>query len=168
MDKSLEQRIRGLEDVRDIQNLKARYINAADSGFDANHKLDVEDVVAMFVEDGWWHASSHERFNGHDEIRRGFLGFRDQLPFAYHNIANPLVEVDGDTATAQWHMTWTGTDDSGLELWTAGVYIDELVRTPAGWKFRSVYLRVAYQGPYADGWAASMGVGKSFSKPSPH
>jgi ketosteroid isomerase-like protein len=168
MPKSLEQRIQALEDMRDIANLKARYINGADSGFDAKHKVDVEDIVDMFIPNGWWHASSHARFDGHDAIRKGFLGFRDQLPFAYHNIANPLIEVDGDRAHAEWHMTWTGTDESGLELWTAGVYLDELVRTAKGWKFESVYLRVAYQGPYADGWANSMGVGKSFSKPSPY
>lgn len=163
MSKTMEERVQALEDYREIANLKARYINGADSGFDENHKVDVEDIVEMFVEDGWWHAASHPRFNGHEEIRNGFLGFRDQLPFAYHAIANPRIEVDGDTAIGEWHMNWTGTDADGQELWTAGVYTDELVRTADGWRFKSVYLRVAFIGPYKEGWANIMGIENTFA-----
>jgi len=86
------------------------------------------------------------------------------LPFAYHVITNRIIEVNGDTADAEWHVTWKGTDAKGTELWAAGIYTDTCERTKDGWRFKSVFCRMAYFGPYKEGWAISMGTEKTLGE----
>jgi hypothetical protein len=155
--KSLEERIGILEDIHAISNLKARYLNGADGGWDRlSHDSDV--VTPMFVEDGSWHGESFDPAHGWENIRKSFDGFRQNLPFAYHVITNPIIEVNGDEADAEWHVTWMGTDAAGAELWAAGIYTDKLVRTAEGWKFKTIFCRMAFFGPRENGWAKSMGT----------
>jgi ketosteroid isomerase-like protein len=158
--RTIEQRLQALEDYHEIANLKAAYLNAADGGWD-RESHDAELMASFFTEDAYWHSESHDRADGRDGIIAKFATFRAALPFAYHVITNPKITVDGDKADAEWHVTWIGTDASGSELWAAGIYKDKLARTPQGWRFQSVYCRLAYFGPYDEGWARSMGIGKT-------
>ena len=83
-------------------------------------------------------------------------GYRTDVPFAYHILTNPFLEVDGDTAKGNWHLLWQGTDGDGRELWLAGVYDDTFVRTPEGWKIKTLYMKCAYIGPRNEGWEKLM------------
>jgi 3-phenylpropionate/cinnamic acid dioxygenase small subunit len=65
----------------------------------------------------------------------------------HHLVMNPVVEVHGDTATAlsNWgYVTRSDTDAPVFEM--LGHYVDELVRTPAGWRFqrREAYSDIPY------------------------
>ena len=62
---------------------------------------------------------------------------------------NPVIDVDGDTATAtsNWGYVTRGDDDAPVFL-MLGRYLDQLRRTPDGWRFSR---RVAYSDvPYID------------------
>jgi ketosteroid isomerase-like protein len=69
---ALEQRVQRLEDIQEIANLKARYLNGADGGWSFNRKpSDADVVVPLFAEDGVWHSESQGRAEGRAAIREG-------------------------------------------------------------------------------------------------
>lgn len=63
--------------------------------------------------------------------------------FVRHHITNPLIEVEGDTATARSYFTVYSNHGPDH----AGTYNDRLVRTPAGWRFAHRQVRIDWQAP---------------------
>lgn len=162
MTKSLEQRIQRLEDIQDIINLKSRYLNTADGGWDRlSHDGDA--MTQFLTEDCIWDGQAFNAAHGREALRQAFAQFREALPFAYHIVTNPIIEVDGDTARGEWHLQWIGTDAAGTEMHCAGIYTDEFTRTDDGWKLSNIFVRLAFWGPRSDGWINSMGLVKAES-----
>lgn len=60
------------------------------------------------------------------------------FPMTVHYITNSAVELDGDRAsarTAVYNPMGYGKKDGSLHMFTVGAYyVDELVRTPEGWR----------------------------------
>lgn len=160
MGKSLEERIRILEDREEIIKLKARYTNVNDGGWNGipTHH-DVEGLVNMFVPDGIWDGSPYlPRVEGHAQIRELFTSFGAQ-PFVMHNVMNPIIEIDGDTAHGDWHAIIPGIVPPNIPdmppnqaVWVLGKYQEDYVRTPEGWKFKLVRFISAAITPYESGW----------------
>lgn len=153
MSVSLEQRIQRLEDIQAIAALKAHYVNLNDGGWKGPTHQWPDAVADLFVPDGSWDgrpAAAYAR--GHAEIKELFTEFRS-VKFILHYITNPLIEIDGDTASGHWHalMTMTGPDDQAY--WALGLYIDTFVRTDEGWKFKDLRFEPAANTPYEAGWA---------------
>jgi ketosteroid isomerase-like protein len=67
----------------------------------------------------------------------------------HHIVLNPVIDVDGDNATARSNWGYVTRDETDAPvLLMLGRYVDELRRTPDGWKFSH---RVAYSDiPYID------------------
>jgi hypothetical protein len=71
-------------------------------------------------------------------------------------VMNPVIEVNGERATATWYFFGPFTmRDGNRALWQAARYNDDYVKVNGVWKIR--HLRV--KGPrmsadYATGWAA--------------
>jgi len=152
--KTLEERVQALEDAREITNLKARYLAAADGGWDRlSHDADA--LVDCLADDVEWSSPEIGAY-GKEGVRDLMRGYREHVPFAYHILTNPVLEVDGDTARGKWHLMWQGTDNDGTELWLAGVYDDTFERTPKGWKIKTLHMKCAYRGARNDGWAKLM------------
>jgi hypothetical protein len=153
--KSLEERIQALEDARDIANVKTRYLDAADGGWDRlSHDAD---ALSMCLADNCtWTVPGVGTLHGKEAVQDLMRGFRKTMPFAYHVITNPFLEVEGDTARGNWHLTWQGTDRDRNELWLAGVYDDTFVRTREGWRIQTLNVKYAYFGARAQGWEKLM------------
>jgi uncharacterized protein (TIGR02246 family) len=145
---SAEHRLRRLEDVEEIRRLKAAYCRLSDRGYAAAGD-DPAGVAALFAEDGVWQSEGGEPARGRAAIVGLFEQFRRQLPFALHVAANPAIDVDGDRASCSWHGVMALTTSDGASLWVGGVYEDELVRTPDGWRFAAITFRAAFTGPRA-------------------
>jgi len=155
MAKTLEERLEHMEAVHQISNLKARYVNACDGGWDRlSHNADL--VADLFTEDGWWEAEGMPRMVGREGIRAGFRPFHQDAPFVVHTISNPLIEVTGDTATGDWHLTEVFTLATGEEHWARGIYTDTFVRKDGNWYFSSLSVKYAYNGPYKQGFASAI------------
>jgi len=92
---SLEQRIQVLEDIESIRKLKAAYCAACDD----DHNGDA--VAALFVADGTWGAVGSEPERGVDEIAAFMFGVRErgQMKRSAHQVFNPVIDVDGDSAS---------------------------------------------------------------------
>jgi len=74
-------------------------------------------------------------------------------PFIVHYVTNPLIEIDGDTATGHWHALVTATMPGPQAVWILGIYKDDYVRCPDGWKFKRLRFDTIASSPYEQGWA---------------
>jgi SnoaL-like domain len=145
---ALEKRVRLLEDIEEISKLKARYCNGVDGGWDRlTH--DYDGVAALFVEDGIWEAGNRPELRG--ETREGIRQYfkaAQNISLAFHRITNPIIEVDSDTATGNWHVLVALTNPNGESVWIAGIYNDDFVRTAEGWKFKKLSFTFAFNTPF--------------------
>ncbi len=157
---ALERRIQVLEDIEEVTKLKARYCNYVDGGWDRlTH--DYDGVASLFVEDGLWEAGPKLRGETREGIREYFKAAQN-ISLAFHRVTNPIIEINGDTATGNWHVLVALTMPDGTRLWIGGIYNDDFVRTPEGWKFKTLSFRQAFGVPYEQGW----GVGDFYQKQS--
>lgn len=120
-----------------IRDLLARYTYNGDRGR-------IAELAACFADDGVIEFPGN-RATGPAAIAAvlsGGSGPRNPaLSFVRHHITNPLIEVDGDTATARSYFavhTDIGPDHSGT-------YSDRLIRTTAGWRFAHRLVRIDWQ-----------------------
>ena len=151
----LERRIRVLEDIEEIKRLKARYNSYCDDSYD------VDGIAGLFTEDGIWDGGSFALTRRHRgvavgraQIRKFFENNSDTLPFAVHMVMNPIIEVDGDTATGIWYLFQAGTVAAGNQaIWGAARYDDEYRRVDWEWKIKHLRLTSFFWTPFDEGWA---------------
>jgi hypothetical protein len=149
---SLEEQIARLAAIEDIKQLKARYCAFCDADYDP------DGLASLFVEDGVWDGGPefglHE---GRDAIREFFGGAADSIVFAAHLVMNPIIEVDGGTATGRWRliMPCTMKDDSGKAeaRWLLSDYRESYVERGGTWLFQSLAVNTQFLATHADGWA---------------
>lgn len=94
----LEARVERLEAMEAIRQLKARYCEICDN----DHNQD--EIVTIFTEDGIWEGDGIGRAVGHNEIRKLFAGFQSAISFSQHMVQNPIITVDGSSASARWYF----------------------------------------------------------------
>lgn len=128
---SIEDRLRRMEDIHEIGELKARYCEACDHGHDP------EGILSLFVEDGIWEGKSGA-FEGHDAIRLAFERFGEEIyGFTQHNVTNLRIRIDGDEATGLWHFIGVHERRDSPEVgFTLARYEDDFVRVGGEWRFK--------------------------------
>ncbi len=144
MSSSLEQQIQRLTDIEDIKQLKARYAAACDDDYNPDK------LAPLFAEDAIWDGS----ILGYAEGRQGIYDFfavsHQLVPFAVHQISNPLIEIHGDTATGQWYL-WQPMVFQGNALWLSAIYEDQYVRRDGQWLYQHLKLNIRMLTPYEEG-----------------
>jgi hypothetical protein len=76
------------------------------------------------------------------------------LPFAIHYVMNPIIEVNGNTATGSWYLFQTCTFAEGNQaVWGAARYSEEYVKQGGEWKFKNLKVNSEFWTPYDQGWA---------------
>ena len=116
------------EDVHAIQRLKHEYCFAIDGG-------DYERWASLFTEDGRFVRDSGETFEGHEEIHAfASEGFDAAMDHSAHVVTNPVVDVEGDTATGRWYLLLFYRDADGNEGWRQATYEDEYRRVDGEWR----------------------------------
>ncbi|WP_421837619.1 nuclear transport factor 2 family protein [Novosphingobium sp.] len=120
-----------------IRDLLARYTYNGDRGR-------IEALSACFADDGTLEYPGN-RASGPAAIVAALAGGSGtpgpKPSFVRHHITNPLIELDGDRATARSYFAVH--TDIGLDH--SGTYSDTLVRTPHGWRFAHRLVRVDWQ-----------------------
>ena len=132
----LEARIARLEDIEAIKQLKATYCDICDDNHNPGR------IVQIFTKDGVWEGKGIAKATGHGEIGKLFERFRDTISFSQHMVQNPIIEIQGDEASATWYFLGAFTmrqHDQGL--WQACRYHEKYRRTADGWKISHLQVR---------------------------
>ena len=118
-----------LEDKEAIRELFSEYCFRMDA-------FQFAELGALFTEDGEWIAP-YSRARGPAEIAALMARNIPAEPRRKHFVMNSLIALDGDRATARTsYLVVLQAAGAGLVPSVAGTYVDALVRTPAGWRFR--------------------------------
>jgi uncharacterized protein (TIGR02246 family) len=117
------------EDELAVRSLVAAYT-------DAVNRRDAEGMAAVFIADGVIEKPGFgDPVRGVEKILKRYRRLQRERDFLCQLINSGIVEVNGDKATARWWFTEVkkpvGSDDW---LYLIGVYQDESVRTPDGWR----------------------------------
>jgi hypothetical protein len=139
-DDDLQARIKRLEDIEAIKQLKARYMLTADQ----NDQVGWSNTFAV---DGVFDGGPFGRHAG-----RATLAKLQHLPFAVHMVMNPIIAVDGDRATGSWYILEPCTFPEEGAIWGAARYEDEYVRENGEWKIKYSKLIPFFYTPYDQGW----------------
>lgn len=145
---ALEARLRPLEDAEAIRNLKARYAALCDDNYNP------DGIAALFTEDAVWEAQDHGRFVGRDAIRDFFKTASKTYTFAIHYSLNAEINIDGDTAQAQWYLFMPctlGANDQAM--WRGGIDYETYVRVDGVWMFKAKSTASLFSTPFDVGWA---------------
>jgi hypothetical protein len=108
-------------------------------------------VASLFVEGGVWDAGEYGRGEGREGIRALFKSFQ-RFPLAFHRITNPIIKVEGDRATGEWHVLVPITLEENRAVWIGGIYQDQFVRPAEGWKFKVLRFTRAFVTKNEQGW----------------
>jgi hypothetical protein len=137
-----EQRLGRLEDLESIRNLKSAYAFYCDDSYDADGFRD------LFIKDSKWESNAFGVYNGIEEIATFIRELPSQIHFALHYMVNPLItfSADGNSASGRWilieYATMAAVEQSPSKEPEAVVitctYNDDFVRTPEGWRFKTV------------------------------
>jgi uncharacterized protein (TIGR02246 family) len=132
--RSIEERLRALEDEREIRDLLIHYAQRLDG---RDHK----GYAALFSRDGRWSGKMGD-YTGPAAIEKMLVeafgptpaGFQNTSNF--HLMSNMIIRVDGDRASAQSRITYFERNDLRPEAKLAGRYDDEIVREDGRWLFK--------------------------------
>lgn len=135
MNADLEAKLQGLVDKQEITDLMHHLCHLIDT-----FQLDrmVNEVYAADGSDD--HGGGPVR--GRDAIRAWYEDSTKNIAAIAHNIANLVVDVEGDTATARsnviaWAWTMANADEGpmrNVDYALSVVYHDRLTRYPQGWR----------------------------------
>lgn len=112
-----------------IRNLSASYSHAV-------ARLDSDAAAAVYTEDGVLSAFAGPEIVGRDKITEALRQTFTTLDFLVQTCTAGMVDIQGDRASASWSVTeWfrqKGKEELGCCF---GLYEDQLVRGPDGWRF---------------------------------
>jgi 3-phenylpropionate/cinnamic acid dioxygenase small subunit len=122
-----------LEDREAIRELLAAYCFALD-------ECRFEEFGALFAADAEWGPQRiPQKARGPAEIAAlaaSIVPVPGEGPKRRHLTTNILIRLDGDRAEVKSNFLMVRESASGPLLAIAGTYLDQLVRSPAGWRFR--------------------------------
>lgn len=128
---TLEERITRLEDIEAIKQLKAKYCEATDNGNDADK------VSALFAADGVWDGGGALKAEGKTAIRAMFKTIGKTVEFSQHNVMNPIIEVNGNTATGVWYLLGVNTfRETGETKMICVRYDEDYVKIDGEWQIK--------------------------------
>lgn len=143
----LARQLTQMQDIEAIKQLKAEYCDICD------HAHDQDRIVSIFAEDGIWEGKGIGRAQGHDEIRALFASFAERVSFSQHNVFNPRIRVDGNSAHGIWYLLGPFTFREGKQQhWLAARYEDDYVKIDGTWKFKHLRAYGRMAAPYEKGW----------------
>ncbi len=144
MTASLEQQIQRLTDIEDIKQLKARYASACDDDYNPDK------LAQLFTEDAIWDGSILGYAEGRKGIHEFFAAASSLVPFAVHQVSNPIIEIDGDTATGEWFL-WQPMVFQGDALWLSATHNDKYIRENGNWLYEHLKLNIRMLTPFDEG-----------------
>jgi ketosteroid isomerase-like protein len=109
-----------------IRDLSAEYNRCADTADGERH-------AQLYTEDGEFEIAGDRVYRGREQL----AAITNATTILAHTTTDPVIVLDGDTArqTSRLILTSKPQDGGANEFIATGRYIDELKRTPDGWRF---------------------------------
>ena len=138
---ALESRVRRLEDLEAIRDITARYGHSVSRGF-AGRGIDWALFSSVFTDDAVWNSEFMKiHVTGRDAIVED-MHKQDGTGASVHAFINPVIDLDGDTATGRWVMPIGATqDDSNRSVYLCADL--NYRRAEQGWRISEVDLKFA-------------------------
>lgn len=109
-----------------IRSLTASYNRAFDSG-------DIASWLGTFTEDGALVVDENEVYAGPNEL----ASFCEDRAGSYHHLTTDSeIEIEADSAVQRCSLLLFHTAGGGATLIGTGRYVDDLVHTATGWRFK--------------------------------
>ena len=145
----LEARVRELEDLRELQELRFRYHIAV-------NERRLEEIAGLFCEDGEVSFGEIGEARGREAIAALYRDVVGGSPFVHQFIHNHRIEVAGDAATGLSYLDARTVRD-GESVMVAARFDDTYERVGGTWRFRVLRLTPVFVAPLSEGWAAVAG-----------
>jgi hypothetical protein len=154
--KTLEDKVRALEDIEQIEKLQRIYGYYFDNRmFDEVVDLFSDDIESVEISNCGVYLGK----NGAKRMFKRFLGGKKELPGALglHMQLQGVVDVDpgGKTAKGRWRCFYCVALPVKGELramWGHGEYENEYIKEDGKWKFTKLHFFLTFRTPYEDGW----------------
>ncbi|VWB29245.1 nuclear transport factor 2 family protein [Burkholderia metallica] len=130
-DSSLDAALRRLVDTDGIRTLMSKYCHGID-------KHDEALFMSIWADDGIYELPRGQTA-GIDGIRQLVRKVWREVPKCHHHITNPLIEIDGDRATAATDVIYYRQTDDGVLQLLSGTYAFRFARIAGVWK--TTYLK---------------------------
>jgi hypothetical protein len=145
----LEKRIRILEDIEAIKQLKAEYADACDDMYNP------ERMKALFTSDAVWDGEKEGfgKYEGIDAVCGFFAEAPNSLKFGVHWFLQPRIKIISATeAEGTWYLWQTSTMASGKDIFLAGKEYDTYRKENGVWKMSVMVLELFYAADIKQGW----------------
>ena len=152
---ALERELGRLHDIRAIEQLKYRYANYCDNGYDP------EGIASLFIPDGVWVVNGvGGDVAGAAAIREHFRELSKSISWALHFMIAPQVEVadDGQSTIGKFyllcHCTIAKSDkpaDNDAVVLTLN-YVDQFVKRNGQWLFKELRGSMHQASTWELGW----------------
>jgi hypothetical protein len=147
---TLEAQVTRLAAIEDIKQLKARYAEYCDNGYDP------DGIARLFVEDGVWDGGpGYGRHEGRASISAFFSRLSNDVALAAHLSMNPIIEVNGDGATGRWRLLcpYTLATEGGKQArWIVAQYDEIYEKHGERWLYRALNVNVNFDALHQLGW----------------
>jgi hypothetical protein len=127
----IEKRLKVLQDIEEIKQLQARYLNAL-------MLTDWDAVIECFAENAAVDVAFHKPISGKSTIDKWF---REELSKTHVGmegdfVVHPIITVEGDKAKGIWllYMMYYYPRTGQSLFWVQGFYENEYVRENGKWK----------------------------------
>ncbi|MEV0075342.1 nuclear transport factor 2 family protein [Nocardia neocaledoniensis] len=124
----LEQKIRWVVDLEQIKILMAKYCHGID-------QQDEQTFMSIWSDDADYLLPRGEG-HGTDGIRALVQKVWREVPRCHHHITNPVIDVQGDTATANTDVFYFRRTGDGARVLLSGTYAFEFVKRAGNWRTR--------------------------------
>ncbi|WP_416899133.1 MAG: nuclear transport factor 2 family protein [Minwuia sp.] len=149
-----------MSDIEEIVHLKNLYWHYNDVGLLGDR------IAPLFTEDGVWSNAELGHYEGREAIRDFFNGASAVLPFCAHLGMNPVIAVNGDTATGIWRAILLGTFVEEGEPVARQIlidYRDDYVRQDERWLIRKLDILFNFNVPAGTSWAGQTVIREQIS-----
>lgn len=127
-ERSLEDKIQWVIDIEEIKMLMSKYCHGID-------RHDEETFMSIWADDAVYSLPRGEG-KGIEGVRELVRTVWEQVPQCHHHITNPVIEIDGDTATAETDVTYYRLTSDGIHQLLSGGYDFEFTHTGDEWRIR--------------------------------
>lgn len=134
---NFEERLKRLEDIKDIEDLHREYVYWASN-------CEWDNVLDCFTDDAHAVIGVHPPATGKDELSRLFRvnvhNRNEGKGRDSHFATQPVIKVNGDTANGHWlmYILISDMETGNAKRWAAGRHDVEYVRVNGQWKIKDI------------------------------